>query len=218
MQILSVFSPEFAPYGNVLEGYNTRQLIDTLAAMPLPAEGAEYVPRDEALEGLDIFTQLQHSAYGGLPVQLGWCSGRGVSLNGMEYHPCNEVNIGAEDFILLLARRQDMQNGRLDVSRIAAFHAPAGAVVELYSHTLHYTPCGAGREKGFHVAVLLAQGVNTPLAENAAPGALLRQKGKWLFTQENAPEAAGGVPVCIIGDCAAIVRQVAAYALPVSAL
>ena len=44
MTIISVLNPAFAPYGKVLEGYDTAALQKTLReATPVP-EGVEYVP------------------------------------------------------------------------------------------------------------------------------------------------------------------------------
>ena len=70
MKIESVASPAFAPYGKVLEGYDTKALLETLAsATPLP-EGVEYVSSFPALEVLNIAKQIEANAYGGMPVQL----------------------------------------------------------------------------------------------------------------------------------------------------
>ena len=51
MTIISVLDPAFAPYGKVLEGYDTAALQKTLReATPVP-EGVEYVPSQPELEG-----------------------------------------------------------------------------------------------------------------------------------------------------------------------
>ena len=46
----------------------------------------------------------RNNAYGGMPVQLGLCWGYNTRLNCLEYHRDSEVNVGARDFILLLAK------------------------------------------------------------------------------------------------------------------
>ena len=104
MTIHSVFDPAFAPYGKVLEGYDTAALLRTLReATPVP-EGVEYVPAQPELEALPIAQQLCVNAYGGMPIQLGWCNGHNTKLNCLEYHRDSELNRGAQDFIVLGAR------------------------------------------------------------------------------------------------------------------
>lgn len=52
MKIESITSPAFAAYSNVLEGHDTKPLLDTLnTATPLP-EGVAYVPSLSTLECL----------------------------------------------------------------------------------------------------------------------------------------------------------------------
>ena len=80
MKIESVTSSAFVPYGKVLEGYDTTELLETLASStPLP-EGVEYVPSLPALEALPIAKQIEVNAYGGMPVQLGYCNGHNTKL------------------------------------------------------------------------------------------------------------------------------------------
>ena len=148
MRIHSVFDPAFAPYGKVLEGYDTAALTDTLTAVtPLP-EGVDYVPSQPELEALPVAGQFFSNAYGGMPIQLGWCNGHNTRLNCLEYHRDSELNIGSEDFILLVAREDDILDGRLDTAQVKAFRAPAGAVVEVYATTLHYAPAPRPRTPG----------------------------------------------------------------------
>ena len=67
MKIYSVLDKEFAPYGKVLQGYDTAGLMKALdEKTPLP-EGVEYVMSDTALETVAIFGELQNNAYGGMP-------------------------------------------------------------------------------------------------------------------------------------------------------
>ena len=52
MTIESVFDPAFAPYGKVLEGYDTAALLETLQKVTPVPEGVEYVPSQPELEAL----------------------------------------------------------------------------------------------------------------------------------------------------------------------
>lgn len=203
MHIYSVFDPEFKPYGKVLAGYDTTALLKAMAAIPLPESGTAYEPGIPALEAADIFPELRDRAYGGMPIQLGMCWGHNRKLNCLEYHRDSEVNIGTEDFILLLARQEEIGEGlQLDTEKVRAFQAPAGAVVEVYATTLHYAPCHVDAAKGFRVAVALPLGTNTakPALEEKDPeDELLRARNKWLLAHGDAPEAADGAWVGLRG-------------------
>ncbi|WP_297872310.1 DUF4867 family protein [uncultured Oscillibacter sp.] len=202
MKIEAVTSPAFAPYGKVLEGYDTRELRYILKnETPLP-EGVEYVPSLPALEALPIAEQIETNAYGGMPVQLGYCNGCNTRLNCLEYYRDSELNCGTEDFILLLAKQDEIVDGKLDTSKVKAFKVPAGVLVEVYATTLHYAPCHADAEKGFRVVVALPQGTNeekpdlTPLNDEDK---LLRARNKWLLAHPDSAEAKDGAVIGLTG-------------------
>lgn len=202
MRIDSIYDPAFAPYGKVLEGYDTRELLDTLTAVtPLPA-GVAYVPSQPELEALPIAQLLAANAYGGMPIQLGWCNGHNTKLNCLEYHRDSELNCGTEDFILLVAREDDIIDGRLDTGKVKAFRAPAGVMVEVYATTLHYAPCHADPDKGFRVLIALPRGTNGPKPEVTVLNSedkTLWACNKWLLAHPESSEAAQGAFVGLDG-------------------
>ena len=130
MKILSVFDPEFKPYGKVVTGMDemVHSIVAALANTPLP-EGVGYVPEEPLLQQLPAAAEVSTHLYGGMPVQLGWCNGHNTKLNCLEYHRDSEFNLGAEDFILLLAKAEDVVDGKLDTAKVKAFRAPAGRVL-----------------------------------------------------------------------------------------
>lgn len=202
MKIYSVLDKEFAPYGKVLEGYDTTALLKALdETTPLP-EGVEYVMSEASLERTEIFGQLQNNAYGGMPIQIGWCNGHNTKLNCLEYHRDSELNIGLRDFILLLAKADDIVDGKLDTSKVMAFKAKAGQVVEVYETSLHYAPCSAKKADGFKVVIVLPKGTNgakpniTPINEEDK---WLRACNKWLIAHADAAEASDGAYVGLTG-------------------
>ena len=75
MHIYSVTDPEFKPYGKVLEGYDTAELLAAMKEIDMPDEGTAYRPGIESLEACAIFPELRDRAYGGMPIQLGLCWG-----------------------------------------------------------------------------------------------------------------------------------------------
>ena len=154
------------------------------------------------LEALPIAAQLASNAYGGMPIQLGWCNGHNTKLNCLEYHRDSEINCGTADFILLVAREDDIAGGVLDTDRVRAFRVPRGVVVEVYATTLHYAPCSASRGEGFRVLVALPRGTNgakpemTPINDEDK---LLWACNKWLLAHAESAEAAQGAVVALKG-------------------
>ena len=202
MRVYSVFDPEFKPYGKVLEGYDTRELLEAMNEIALPEAGTAYEPGIESLERCGIFKELENRFYGGMPTQLGMCWGRNTKLNCLEYHRNSEVNIGTVDFVLLLARQDEIEDGVLDTEKVKAFRVPAGAAVEVYATTLHFAPCQIPGEDGFRVAVALPEGTNTekPTGE---PGSeedrWLWARNKWLLAHPDTKQAKEGAHIGLRG-------------------
>lgn len=204
MHIYSVFDPEFKAYGQIVTGLDAAvsEILNTLKGTPLP-EGVGYVPEEASLQALPAMVEISEHCFGGMPVQLGWCNGHNTKLNCLEYHRDSEFNLGAEDFILLLAKQDEIENGLLDTARVKAFKVPAGVLVEVFATTLHYAPCHCDGAKGFRVLVALPQGTNTgrPVMENKTPeDALLTARNKWLLAHPDSDEAKGGAKVGLTGE------------------
>ncbi len=204
MEIQSVFSPAFAPYGQVLEGLDTAEFLQTLQKTTVkPTDCVVYVPSHAPLEALPSARYFSESLYGGLPLQIGYCNGSNTRLNCLEYHKSSEINITADEMVLLVARQQDLQNRTLDTATVQAFRVSAGTAVELYATTLHYAPCDGAANAGFRVAIILPQGTNTekpavPLLRTE--DYLLRARNKWLIAHADAPEAAQGAFIGLQGE------------------
>ena len=202
MKIESIYDSSFKSYGQILTGYNTAGLCAAMESIPLPESGVAYEPSIASLELNAIFGQLQNNAYGGMPVQIGMCWGRNTKLNCLEYHRDSEFNIGTGDFILLLAKQDEIVDGQLDTAHIRAFRVPAGVAVEIYATTLHYAPCHVSEAEGFRVAVVLPKGTNeakptiTPLNEEDK---CLWARNKWLLAHPDSGEAHRGAMIRLSG-------------------
>ncbi len=203
MKIESVYDASFKPYGQVLTGYNAKELVTSMEAIPLPETGVAYETSIASLETNAIFGQLQNNAYGGMPIQIGMCWGRNTKLNCLEYHRDSEVNIGAGDFILLLARQDQIENGVLDTADVCAFRVPAGVAVEVYATTLHYAPCQTDAKEGFRVAVVLPKGTNEAkpvISSMNDEDNRLWARNKWLLSHPESSEASQGAYVGLVGE------------------
>ena len=204
MKIYSVNDPEFKPYGRVVTGLEAAkaEILQALATTPLP-EATDYVAEEPVLQELPAMVEVSEHLFGGMPVQLGWCNGHNTKLNCLEYHRDSELNIGLRDFILLVAKADDIIDGKLDTSKVKAFRAAAGQVVEVYETTLHYAPCSAKKSDGFKVVIALPKGTNGAMP-NIAPkndeDKRLRACNKWLLAHKDASEAGDGAYIGLTGE------------------
>lgn len=204
MKIYSVYDPEFKRYGQIVDGMEdtVQELLTTLTNLSLP-DDVRYVPEDPTLQSLNAAIEVSTHLYGGMPVQLGWCHGHNTKLNCLEYHRDSEFNLGADDFILLLAKQDEIENGLLDTSKVKAFRVPAGVLVECYATTLHYTPCHTNPAKGFRVMVALPLGTNTEKPDitlKSSEDARLWGCNKWLLAHPDSMPASRGAYIGLNGE------------------
>ena len=205
MKFYKVTGPEFRTYGRVIEGCQTGEILKVLEEQtPLP-EGTVYVADFDPIRSLEEAKRLSITLFGGVPAQFGFCNGHNTKLNCLEYHRCSEFNLGTEDFILLLGRQQDIEDGVLDTATVKAFQVPAGVLVEVYATSLHYAPCHVDPAKGFRVLVVLSEGTNLDIdmaqyAPLQAEEAYLTATNKWLLAHEESSEAKGGAKVGLKGE------------------
>lgn len=204
MKIYNVTDPEFTNYGRIIEGYEAEKKAIEEALRdktPIP-EGTEYVAEEQALQSLAAADKITNSLFGGSPMQFGWCNGHNTKLNCLEYHRSSEINLGATDFILLLAKREEIVDFKLDSSKVKAFRVPKGVMVEVYATALHYAPCQASKDSGFQVLVGLPKGTNVGMP-SFTPGnqedKLMTATNKWLLAHPESSEAADGAWVGITG-------------------
>ncbi len=189
MEIKKVTDAAFKKYGRIVDNVDFSALVEKMAETPLP-EGVAYEPSVELLEALPVKEDISVTAYGEMPIQIGYCNGHNTLLNALEYHRDSEINVAATDAVLMLGLLQDVEEDfSYDTEKVEAFLIPAGTAVEVYATTLHYAPCDLDN-KGFKVAVILPKGTNYPLkaahakVENGkAPGedALITAVNKWLI-------------------------------------
>ena len=156
MKIQNVADASFRKYGKVLEGYDFTALLKEMKHTPVP-EDVVYVASVEELEALEIEKTLQDKAFGGLPIQIGYCNGHNKKLNAVEYHRNSEINVAVTDIVLLLGCQQDIADDfTYETEKIEAFLVPAGTAIEVYATTLHYAPCHV-QDSGFQCVVVLQE-------------------------------------------------------------
>ena len=202
MQVKPVTDEAFKKYGRVIAGVKVDGLLEKMKDTPLP-EGTIYVASDEGLEHLEEAKALETSVFGGMPVQIGYCNGHNHTLNAVEYHRNSEINIPVTDAVFILGSQQDIEDDfSYDTSKMEAFYAQAGTVLEFYGTTLHYAPCD-GKDDGFKVIVVLPRVTNTDLEKTEAVTAedrLLFARNKWLIAHPESGLDADGAFVGLKGE------------------
>ncbi len=187
MTIKPVTGRAFKPFGRVIKGYYLRSLIEEMEKTECPSDKVVYEPSVRSLETLKINRQFSEEAYGGMPIQIGYCNGRNHLLNAVEYHRDSELNLACTDMILLVGKRQDIgRDYTYDTGKMQAFLVKKGTLVEIYSTTLHYAPISAGEHENFRCVVVLPRGTNEPLPAcrgkaHTKEDQLLTHVNKWLI-------------------------------------
>ncbi|MBQ2707555.1 MAG: DUF4867 family protein, partial [Clostridia bacterium] len=150
-------------------------------------------------EALPIREMIKEELYGELPIQMGNCWGYNSQMNAMEWHKNSEINVAATDLVLLLAKLDDIEDGKLDAAKVVAFFVAKGEAVEVYADTLHFCPIQV-EDSGFNCVVVLPEGTNTDL-DNKPADPLLYRKNKWIFTHvDNEAHKAKGIVPAIFGE------------------
>jgi hypothetical protein len=193
MEFISQDDKRLKKYGRLVTNVDFSNIIDELSKVPTP-ENVVYFPSVKELEDTPDFAQVRTVCYGETDIQIGYCIGRNTLLNAVEYHRGSEINIFATDAVLLLGKREDIEDDNTyDTSKIEAFYFKKGSAVELYATTLHYAPATLD-PAGFKVGVVLPRGTNYPLEKDHAPiteapsneDGLLTATNKWLICHKDA--------------------------------
>ena len=183
LDFFDVYSDEFAEYGRVIEGWDVTEISACAKKIEYPDVGSAYVPSLEDFERLDLARRIRDEIFGTLPTQIGYCYGHNSMLGATEWHFSSELNIALTPLVLILGKRTDIKDGKLNSSDMKAFYVPQGAVIEVYATTLHFCPCQVSDE-GFGCVVGLPLGTNVPLDYEVSDKLIFR-KNKWIMAHED---------------------------------
>lgn len=203
MKVYDVNNLSFKKYGRILKGFDFTQLINKLCeTTDCPMDKTIYVPSDPTLEALPAYKFLRTKVYGEMPIQIGYCNGFNKKLNALEYHRDSEIDIVANDVILILGLRADINDDfTYDTSKCEAFLIPKGTAVEIFATSLHYSPACPENE-GFRMAVILTKGTNTKLSEKHGQefgeDLFLTAVNKWLLRHEECNDS--DCPARLVGE------------------
>jgi len=208
LNILNVSAPAFGLYGRVLAAYDPSEVIARGKAILPHSDAVVYEPSVPALEEPNTFNvAMTQEVYGGMPVQVGWCYGKNLQMAGLEYHKGTEINVCLSDVILLVGDLRDVTFGdeiTYDTTKVAAFYAPEGAVVEIFPWCLHFAPIHVKDGSEFATLVYLPKGTNEPLTyevDRVGENKLLFAVNKWLIVHPDAKDlVADGAYPGMVGE------------------
>ncbi|MCR5229009.1 MAG: DUF4867 family protein [Solobacterium sp.] len=189
VRIFSVHDPEFRTYGRVVTGFDFSGAFSYMEKhTDIPASGNIYVPSVKEMEDLRIRRQIEASFYAGMECQFGYCNGRNTTYNGFEYHKGSEINAAVTDFMLVLGHKWDIRENHYSFDDACVFFVEKGTVIEMYSTTLHLSPCRTS-DAGFRCIVILPKGTNSDLTEEELAmkntgdpeTVLLLKRNKWVI-------------------------------------
>lgn len=188
LNIKHISDPAFNRYGRYLPQYDASEMIARTKAILPQTDRVVYQTSVPALEEPSALnTAIIREVFGGMDVQVGWCYGKNNALNGIEYHRGSEVNVCVTDAIFLVGHVQDVEFGeeiRYDTSKVEAFYAPAGSVVEFSPWNMHLAPINVYANEPFCTLVYLLRGTNERLTfevPQTGENRLLRAVNKWLM-------------------------------------
>lgn len=188
--VYSCEDKEFFLFGKIVSGYNMSDLIKYVDKnTPNPKDSVIYTASDKEMENMPIYKEIKENIYGGMDIEIGYCNGNNSLLNGLEYHKGSETLIAVTDVVLLLAHISDIENGKIDSSKVKGFYVKKGTAVELYQTTLHFAPCML-ENSGFKAVIILPKDTNTEIdlankKINAEEDKFLFMRNKWLLVHND---------------------------------
>ena len=198
MKIQSVTDQDFADYGYILNVDTTEIVTYLKEKAKMPDENNIYVRNDEEMFSLEGVKEIHEKVYGMNDIEVGYCNGYNSLLNCMEYHNCPEVDVAADNLILLLATQKDIHDGILDSGDVKAFLLKKGQAAVLAPYTLHFSPCKLS-EDGFRCAIILTDKTNMDLPCKVNDKALWKVN-KWLLAHKDTIQAKNGAYIGISGE------------------
>ena len=196
--LLTTESKEFKKYGYVLEGDYSDIVSFLLSFARMPEANNLYVRDDKSMLACKSISKIQEKVFGFGNIETGYCNGYNSKLNCLEYHNAPEVDIAANDLVLLLATQDDVKDGFIDSKDVKAFLVKKGTCVVLNPFTFHFSPCKLSDE-GFKCAIILPDGTNKDL-DVPVEDKKLWKENKWLFAHEESNQAKIGAYIGIKGE------------------
>lgn len=201
-KILDINDSAFNEYGVVHHRENLKEVFDVMSKFEIPKEGTQYIASIPELEKCRAIKGIQRDVFAEIPIDAGVTMGHSDTFTAFEYHQCSELNIMLDDVVMVLGKRQTLEEyGSIDPNREAKmFYVPKGTVIELYNDTLHYAPIQVTKA-GYKVIVVVIHGTNAVLPKGVkSDNPRVVKKGKFQVVHETRKDKiAQGYQVALTG-------------------
>ncbi|MCH3916555.1 MAG: DUF4867 family protein [Spirochaetia bacterium] len=166
LQLYSLNGPGFTSYGRLLNFHGSKKIEQYVETGPgIPTNGIKYVTSTDDIESTELLRRLS-PFFAGMPVQIGYYVGHNSTPDSLEWHNGPQILIAATDYVLFLARLEEMDESyMLESNRCKAFYVPKGAVFVLKSGTIHSIPCEV-HATGFRTATITERDTGNPLPDH----------------------------------------------------
>jgi len=194
--IVSADDKSFRQYGTIHKRFKIDKLMKYLEKDNQVKEEVVYIADVPELlnEYGDELKPIINGVYAGMDVQTGRCLAINNKLNALEYHQGSETYISGTDMVMLLGLDQDIvwPKGTYDSSKIKAFYAPKGSVIELKGGCMHFVGINVYQKEGINVVVMLLKGTNTKFEFNKDQNSqdkLIIAKNTWFLAHPEYKQA-----------------------------
>ncbi|MCL4385817.1 MAG: DUF4867 family protein [Cyanobacteria bacterium] len=194
--IVSADDKSFRQYGTIHKRFKIDKLMKYLEKDNQVKEEVVYIADVPELlnEYGDELKPIINGIYAGMDVQAGRCLAINNKLNALEYHQGSETYISGTDMVMLLGLEQDIvwPKGTYDSSKIKAFYAPKGRVIELKGGCMHFVGINVYQKEGINVVVMLLKGTNTKFEFNKDQNSqdkLIIAKNTWFLAHSEYKQA-----------------------------
>ncbi|TNF07278.1 MAG: DUF4867 family protein [Bacillota bacterium] len=204
LHIASIDDPSFKRYGQILNISDFSEVLEYLENQTeIPKINNFYLAHDPHMQASIKHTGAIQNVFGNMPVEYGYVNGHNTKLNALEYHKSSEINVYLTPVVLMFARVEDLHNHTLETNKVAAFFIPENTAIEIFSQTLHFSPCKVN-DHGFKCGVLLPFGTNMEFIPQKViynkEDHLLFKTNKWIIVHpEHRPFVELGATVGLIG-------------------
>ena len=152
-KILTLDDPSFKEYGVLYTNdFNLDDVYKVMEKVPIPETGMKYIANIPELADTYTMLAVKRDIFGEIPIDAGVTLGHSDTFTAFEYHQCSEVNIMLDDVLMVLGKRETLEEKHFVDPNTEArmFYMPKGTIVGLYNDTLHYAPIQITK-KGYKV-------------------------------------------------------------------
>jgi hypothetical protein len=183
--LFDLSSSRLRKYGRSADYLDFREAVAYMRTnSKIPEQGHDYRTSFAPLEDMKLKEEASRLCYGHMNIQVGYCNGKNVMLDGLEYHKGTEICVAVTDTVLFLGSLVDMDGITFDSKNVEALYLAEGEALEMFPTTLHFCPCHTTKASpGFKTIVLLPEGTNCEVegmkALPSGEGRLLWRRNEW---------------------------------------